>query len=188
MGGRVEPERRLEEQQFTKLGLLYLQSINSVTNTCNKVPLQETFFRWRHFALESIGSYWPVKPLVKRPGGLHMWGLGFRGPVKEHRNVWRSLCSRVGSSPTQTMPPSPPPSRGGGGGMVRADPSHSLSGTHCPTHPPWGVGIRLVRKGLSRQPQVHDLRCGVDLLSDFALFFFARGTPVSDGIPKWWHY
>ena len=68
---------------------------------------------------------WPVKPLVKRPGGLHMWGLGLRGPVKEHRNVWRSLCSRVGSSPTQTMPPSPPPppSRGrGGGGMVRTDP------------------------------------------------------------------
>ncbi len=27
------------------------------------------------------------------------------------------------------------------------DPSHSLSGSRCPTHPPWGIGIRLFRKG-----------------------------------------
>ncbi len=66
--------------------------------------------------------------------------------------------------------------------MVRTDPCHSLSGTCCTTHPPWGVGIRLVRKGLSRQPQVRDLRYGVDLLSDFALFLFAHWHPCI-----WWH-
>ncbi len=45
--GRVEPKRRLEGQQFTKLGQkyqhmieMYLQSIN----TCLKVPLQVIFF------------------------------------------------------------------------------------------------------------------------------------------------
>ncbi len=43
----VEPERRLEEQQLTKLGRnyqqdgMYLQSRNS----CRKVPLQEKVFR-----------------------------------------------------------------------------------------------------------------------------------------------
>ncbi len=45
-GGRVEPERRREGQQFTNLGrkyqhdCLYFQSIN----TCRKVPLQVIFF------------------------------------------------------------------------------------------------------------------------------------------------
>jgi hypothetical protein len=52
-GGRVESERRLEGQQFTKLGRkyqhdwLHLQSINLI-NTCRKVPLQVNFFRRRH--------------------------------------------------------------------------------------------------------------------------------------------
>jgi hypothetical protein len=51
-----------------------------------------------------------------------------KGAGKEHQNVWRSLCSRVGSSPTQTMPPSPPPSLAWGGGAVWSGltPSHSL--------------------------------------------------------------
>jgi hypothetical protein len=58
-GGRVEPERRLEGQQFTKLGRkyphdwLYLQSISS-GYTCRKVFLHVNFFRRRHFALVSI--------------------------------------------------------------------------------------------------------------------------------------
>ncbi len=51
-----------------------------------------------------------------------------------------------------------PPPLAGGGGMVGTDPGHSLSGSRCPTHPPWGVGI------LSRQPQVRDLRDVVGLL------------------------
>ncbi len=58
----------------------------------------------------------------------------------------------------------PPPLAGGGGCMVGTDPGHSLSGSRCPTHPPWGVGILLVRKSLSRQPQVRDLRDVVGLL------------------------
>jgi hypothetical protein len=60
--------------------------------------------------------------------------------------------------------------------MVRTDPQ---------SFPLWnllGVGIRLVRKGLSHQPQVRDLRYGVDLLSDFALFLFAHWRPCI-----WWH-
>jgi hypothetical protein len=91
----------------------------------------------------------------------------------------------VVSGPKPCCPSPPLLAQGGGGGMVRTDPSHSLSGTRCPTHPPWGVGIRLVQKGLSRQPRVHDLGYGVGLLSGFALFLFARGIPVSDGIPEW---
>ncbi len=58
-GGRVEPDRRLEGQLYTKLGRkyqhdwLYLQSINSdkKLNIYRKVPLQAIFYRWRHFAL-----------------------------------------------------------------------------------------------------------------------------------------
>ncbi len=47
-GGRVEPGRRFEGQQFTKLGKkyqhdwMYIQSINS-KKTCRKVPLQVNF-------------------------------------------------------------------------------------------------------------------------------------------------
>ncbi len=47
-GGRVDPERRLEGQQFIKMGRkhkldwLYLQSIKS-EKTCRKVPLHEIF-------------------------------------------------------------------------------------------------------------------------------------------------
>ncbi len=63
--GRYEPERRLEGQQFTKLGkkyqhdLLKLHSINSDTqclHTCREVPLNVNFFRRRHFALVSVQS------------------------------------------------------------------------------------------------------------------------------------
>ncbi len=56
-GGRVEPERKVEGQQFTKLGrkyhrdLLYLQSVNSDKNTCRKVPYMPMFL---DFALLSI--------------------------------------------------------------------------------------------------------------------------------------
>ncbi len=60
-GGRVEiePKRRLEGQQFTKLGRkfqhdwLYLQSINSDKHLPQS-PFTGQFFRWRHFALVSI--------------------------------------------------------------------------------------------------------------------------------------
>jgi hypothetical protein len=53
--GESEPEKRLEGQQFAKLGRkyqhdwLYIQSINS-----NKHLLQSPFFRWRHFAVVSV--------------------------------------------------------------------------------------------------------------------------------------
>ncbi len=58
-GGRVEPERRLEGQQVTKLGRkyqhywMYLQSINSAKHLPQS-PFTGQFFRWRHFALVSI--------------------------------------------------------------------------------------------------------------------------------------
>jgi hypothetical protein len=53
--GRVEPERRFEGQQFTKLGRkyqhdwLYLHKL--WLNTYHKVPLRVNTFRWQHFAL-----------------------------------------------------------------------------------------------------------------------------------------
>ncbi len=61
-GWRIEPERRLEGQQFTKLGRKYirhltvspLSSLQTLINTCRKVPLQINFFRWRHVVLVSI--------------------------------------------------------------------------------------------------------------------------------------
>jgi serine/threonine protein kinase len=58
-GGRVQRERRLEGQQFTKLGRkyqhewLYLQSINYDTHL-PKSPFTGQFFRWRHLSLVSI--------------------------------------------------------------------------------------------------------------------------------------
>jgi hypothetical protein len=58
-GGTVEPERRLEGQQFTKLSRkylrdwLYLQSINSDKHLPQS-PFADNFFRWRHFALVPI--------------------------------------------------------------------------------------------------------------------------------------
>ncbi len=78
---------------------------------------------------------------------------------KNTKIAWRALCSRVGSA-GEPPPPPPPP---GGDGMVGTDPSHSLSGS------PWGVGIRLVWKGLSRQPRVSDMR-DVDSLLLISLF------------------
>ncbi len=53
-GGRVQPERRLEGQQFTKLGTDCISSLWTRINTCRKVPLLVNIFRWRHFALVSI--------------------------------------------------------------------------------------------------------------------------------------
>jgi hypothetical protein len=55
-GGRDEPERRLEEQQFTpwveNTNMAdCISSLLTLINTCRKVPLQ---VRWRHFALVSI--------------------------------------------------------------------------------------------------------------------------------------
>jgi hypothetical protein len=51
-GGRVEPERRLEGQQFTKLGrkdqLLYLQSINSYKHLPQS-PFKSQFFKTTTF-------------------------------------------------------------------------------------------------------------------------------------------
>ncbi len=58
-GGGIEPERRLEGQQFTKLGQkylhdwLYLQSINSDKHLPQS-PFTDQFCRWRDFALMSI--------------------------------------------------------------------------------------------------------------------------------------
>jgi hypothetical protein len=59
-GGTDEPERRLEGQQFTRLGRkyqhdwLYLQSVNSDKHLPQRHPLQVYIFRWGHFALASI--------------------------------------------------------------------------------------------------------------------------------------
>ncbi len=59
-GGEMHhAERRLERQQFTKLGrkyqhdwmYLHLQSEKTWKNLPQKVPLQVNFSRWRHFAL-----------------------------------------------------------------------------------------------------------------------------------------
>ncbi len=53
---KIEQERRLEGQQFTKLGIkyeydwLYLQSINSDKHLPQS-PFTGSFFRWRHFTL-----------------------------------------------------------------------------------------------------------------------------------------
>ncbi len=58
-GGELNHWRRLEGQQFTKLGRkyqhdwLYLQSINSDKHLPQS-PFTGQFFRWRHFALISI--------------------------------------------------------------------------------------------------------------------------------------
>ncbi len=58
-GGRVETERRLEGQQFTKLGRkyqhdwLYFQSINSEKHLPQR-PFTGQFFWWRHFVSGSI--------------------------------------------------------------------------------------------------------------------------------------
>ncbi len=59
--GRVEPERRLEGQQFTKLGRkyqrdwMYLESINSDKH----LPFiyMSIYFRWRHILLWCLYSY-----------------------------------------------------------------------------------------------------------------------------------
>ncbi len=66
-GGRVEPERRSEGQQFTELGrkyqhdwrtqeISYLQSINS-DNTCRKVPLKVLHDKILHCLLFCISFY-----------------------------------------------------------------------------------------------------------------------------------
>ncbi len=68
-GGGVEPERRLEGQQFTNLGRkyqhdwLYLQSINSDKHL-PQTPFIGQFFRWRHFACcpQYIGIFCPCSP------------------------------------------------------------------------------------------------------------------------------
>jgi hypothetical protein len=57
--GRVEPERRLDGQQFTKLGRkykhdwLYLQSINSAIHLPHSSPFTGKFFGWWHIGLLS---------------------------------------------------------------------------------------------------------------------------------------
>ncbi len=67
-GGRVEPERRLDGQQFTKQGRKYkhdwihLQSINS-DKRLPQSP-RKKIFKWRHFALMSI---WLICPWCYRP-------------------------------------------------------------------------------------------------------------------------
>ncbi len=48
--GGVEPERRLERPQITKLGLNAnmtdcMSSLKTMINTCRKVPLQAKFLR-----------------------------------------------------------------------------------------------------------------------------------------------
>ncbi len=59
-GLRDEPERRLDGQQFTKLGRKYqhvtdfISNLSTPINICRKVPLQVHFFGWQHFALVSI--------------------------------------------------------------------------------------------------------------------------------------
>ncbi len=55
--GIVEPERRFQGQQFTKLveTPTWLNvSPFYLINTCREVLFQVNFFRWRHFALVSI--------------------------------------------------------------------------------------------------------------------------------------
>ncbi len=61
-GRRVEPERRVEGQQFTKHGSKiprdwkYLQSILYATGRfgCLPIPHSVNIFRWRHFAFVSL--------------------------------------------------------------------------------------------------------------------------------------
>ncbi len=66
-GERVEPERLLEGQQFTKLGWTkcqhdwpYLQSVNSEKHLPQS-PFTGQFFRWQHFAFLSILLISPSK-------------------------------------------------------------------------------------------------------------------------------
>ncbi len=102
-----------------------------------------------------------------------MWGRGLRGQ-KRCQNCMAYPLFPVGSA----REPHPPSGRGGGG-VVGTDPSHSLSLYRCPTHPPWGIGIRLVRKGsvtsAAGPPAYFLLRS----------FLFARGIPVPGGIHEW---
>ncbi len=79
-GWRVEPERRLEGQQFTKLGgkyqhdWLYFQSI-TLMNTSHKAPLQKNFFRLHHFALVSIKLIIPCLGCLVVPNKIFLGGL-----------------------------------------------------------------------------------------------------------------
>jgi hypothetical protein len=65
-GGRVEPERRLEKQQFTKLRRKYEHDWPYLINACRKVPLLANFFKWRHFALVSTKLISPCWELSER--------------------------------------------------------------------------------------------------------------------------
>jgi hypothetical protein len=68
-GRWVEPQRKFEGQQFTKLGRkyqhvwLYLQSVNSDKHM-PQIPFIGSFFRWRHFAWVSIMYSWLVQDSV----------------------------------------------------------------------------------------------------------------------------
>ncbi len=113
-----------------------------------------------------------------------MWGLGIGGGEIEWPTMWRTLCSDGGQLATP-----PPPHPGGGGvggrehGCSRPQP-HSFGEARCPNHPPWGVGIRLVRGGVCRVSRRSGTGGRHRLASYFALSFFSRGTPVSGGIQE----
>ena len=88
-----------------------------------------------------------VKPLAKRPGGLTYVRPRYRG--------WRDRMTDDVAYPLfqRGSAGNPPPPPGGGGGREHgcSRPSpHSIGEARCPTHPPWGVGIRLVRGGVCR--------------------------------------
>ncbi len=85
--GESYPERRLKEQQFTKLGRkyhhdqLFLQSTNS-DNPLPQSPFTVKFFRWRHFALVWFGylvSGSDVQELITKMARLLSEGLEDRG-------------------------------------------------------------------------------------------------------------
>jgi hypothetical protein len=87
--------------------------------------------------MQGGGGGWPVKPLVKRPGGFTYVRPRLKGAGKRIPDCMAYSLFPLGvvSDPKPCRPSPPPSSRGGGGGMVRADPSHSLSGTR------WGGGM-----------------------------------------------
>jgi len=76
VGGRVEPERRLERQQLTKLGrkIPTWLTVSPVckTNTFRKVPLQVSSVRRRHF---SSLSMWLISPWYASKGRVEWWKL-----------------------------------------------------------------------------------------------------------------
>jgi hypothetical protein len=161
-GAPTVRQRNTKNQIFVSFALPYIRQSYTHFKRDSVTRFFASGFFHESFSPQPQSIPWSVKPLVKRPGGFTYVRPRLKRAEKEYRKLYGVPSVPAWGHLRNPNHAAPLPSGGGGRGrMVRTDPSHSLSGTAVL---PWGVGIRLIRKGLSRQPRVHDLRYGVGLL------------------------